>query len=75
MKASGLATRGGSPAAVLDLALVGSSSGDLRDVGLVSDDLKLDQSAGICGRESQNVPVGAGDPIIESERMTAGGAD
>lgn len=40
---------------------------------MIGDDLKLDESAGVCGKDGQSAPVGVGQPMLKIDAMTVGG--
>jgi TldD protein len=42
-------------------------------VGMVGNDLKLDEGIGVCGKEGQSVPVGVGQPTLRIDGLTVGG--
>jgi len=45
----------------------------LTRVGMVGNDLKLDDGIGVCGKEGQSVPVGVGQPTLRIDGLTVGG--
>ncbi len=53
--------------------LVGDGLTVLQSITMVGNDLKLEKSAGICGKNGQSVPVGDGQPTIRVSQMTVGG--
>ena len=55
------------------MTLVGNSKEILKNVEMVSDDLKL--SSGICGASSGNIPVTIGQPTIKISEILVGGSD
>ena len=55
------------------MTLVGNSKEILKNVEMVSDDLKLE--AGICGASSGNIPVTIGQPTIKIKEILVGGSD
>jgi len=42
-------------------------------VAAVGNDLELDQGVGVCGKDSQSVPVGVGLPTTKISEMSVGG--
>lgn len=55
------------------MTLVGNSKEILKNVEMVSDDLKL--SSGICGASSGNIPVTIGQATIKISEILVGGSD
>lgn len=53
--------------------LIGNGPEVMRRVGMLGDDLQLDESVGQCGKHGQAVPVGFGTPTILVSEMTVGG--
>ncbi|MCI0487209.1 MAG: metalloprotease TldD [Blastocatellia bacterium] len=53
--------------------LRGNGPESLKHVTAVGNDLELDQGVGVCGKDSQFVPVGVGLPTIKINEMTVGG--
>jgi len=53
--------------------LIGNGPSDLRRVGMIGNDLKLDTGVGTCGKNGQGVPVGVGQPTLRMDRITVGG--
>ncbi|HET6545880.1 MAG TPA: metalloprotease TldD [Rhodanobacteraceae bacterium] len=53
--------------------LVGSGPEVLTRVGMIGNDLKLDEGVGVCGKDGQSVPVGVGQPTLRIDGMTVGG--
>ncbi len=53
--------------------LVGNGPDVLLRVGMVGNDLKLDEGIGVCGKEGQSVPVGVGQPTLRIDGLTVGG--
>jgi TldD protein len=55
--------------------LIGNGPDVLTRVGMIGNDLKLDQGVGTCGKEGQSVPVGVGQPTLRIEGLTVGGTN
>ncbi|HEX4024516.1 MAG TPA: metalloprotease TldD [Steroidobacteraceae bacterium] len=53
--------------------LIGNGPDVLMRVGMVGNDLKLDEGVGVCGKEGQSVPVGVGQPTLRIDGLTVGG--
>jgi TldD protein len=53
--------------------LIGNGPTDLHRIGMVGNDLKLDDGVGTCGKNGQGVPVGVGQPTLRMDRITVGG--
>ena len=53
--------------------LIGNGPDVLMRVGMVGNDLKLDEGIGVCGKEGQSVPVGVGQPTLRIDGLTVGG--
>jgi TldD protein len=53
--------------------LIGNGPDVLTRVGMVGNDLKLDDGIGTCGKEGQSVPVGVGQPTLRVDELTVGG--
>ena len=60
-------------AAIKGATLVGNGPDVLTRVGMVGNDLKLDDGIGVCGKEGQSVPVGVGQPTMRIDGLTVGG--
>ena len=60
-------------AAIKGATLVGNGPDVLLRVGMVGNDLKLDEGIGVCGKEGQSVPVGVGQPTLRIDGLTVGG--
>ncbi|MGH8205370.1 MAG: metalloprotease TldD, partial [Steroidobacteraceae bacterium] len=54
-------------------SLIGNGPDVLLRVGMVGNDLKLDEGIGVCGKEGQSVPVGVGQPTLRIDGLTVGG--
>ncbi len=53
--------------------LIGNGPDVLTRVGMVGNDLQLDDGVGTCGKEGQSVPVGVGQPTLRIDGLTVGG--
>jgi TldD protein len=53
--------------------LIGNGPDVLTRVGMVGNDLALDEGIGTCGKDGQSVPVGVGLPTILINGITVGG--
>jgi TldD protein len=53
--------------------LIGSGPEALTRVGMIGNDLKLDNGIGTCGKNGQSVPVGVGQPTLRLDGLTVGG--
>ena len=53
--------------------LVGDGLTVINSITMVGNDLKLEKSAGTCGKNGQQVRVGSGQPTIRISNMTIGG--
>ena len=60
-------------AAIKGATLIGNGPDVLTRVGMVGNDLKLDNGVGVCGKEGQSVPVGVGQPTLRIDGLTVGG--
>jgi TldD protein len=53
--------------------LIGNGPDVLKRIGMVGNDLQLDEGIGTCGKDGQSVPVGVGLPTIRIDGLTVGG--
>ncbi|SCK26212.1 metalloprotease TldD [Vogesella sp. LIG4] len=54
--------------------LIGNGPDVLNYVGMIGNDLALDEGVGVCGKEGQSVPVGVGQPTLRIDGgLTVGG--
>ena len=53
--------------------LIGNGADALTRVGMVADNMKLDNGIGTCGKDGQGVPVGVGQPTLRIDGLTVGG--
>lgn len=53
--------------------LIGSGIEAMQQISMVGNDLKLDNGVGVCGKESQSLPVGVGQPTLKVDSLTVGG--
>ncbi|HLG16007.1 MAG TPA: metalloprotease TldD [Blastocatellia bacterium] len=60
-------------APVKGATLRGNGPESLKHVAAVGNDLELDQGVGVCGKDSQSVPVGVGLPTTKISEMSVGG--
>jgi len=60
-------------AAIKGATLVGNGPDVLTRLGMIGNDLKLDEGIGVCGKEGQSVPVGVGQPTLRIDGLTVGG--
>jgi len=60
-------------APVRGATLIGHGPQVLTRVGMVGNDLALDEGIGTCGKEGQRVPVGVGLPTVRIDGLTVGG--
>ena len=54
-------------------SLIGDGPEVLKRIGMIGNDLELDEGIGVCGKDGQNVPVGVGQPTLRIDEMTVGG--
>jgi TldD protein len=59
--------------AVKGATLIGNGPDVLTRVGMVGNDLALDEGVGTCGKDGQSVPVGVGQPTLRIDGLTVGG--
>jgi TldD protein len=59
--------------AVKGATLIGSGADAMQRIGMVGNDMKLDDGVGTCGKEGQGVPVGVGQPTLRIDALTVGG--
>jgi len=59
--------------AIKGATLIGNGPDVLTRVGMVGNDLALDNGVGVCGKEGQSVPVGVGQPTLRIDGLTVGG--
>ena len=60
-------------APVKGATLIGKGPEVMSQISMVGCDLKLDTGVGVCGKESQSVPVGVGQPTLKIDAVTVGG--
>ena len=53
--------------------LTGDGLTVIQTIDMVGNDLKLEKAVGMCGKNTQSVPVGCGQPTIKVSNMTVGG--
>lgn len=58
---------------IKDVNIIGNGPQCLKDIQMVANDFKLNNGAGICGKEGQSVPVGHGMPSVLVNKLTVGG--
>ena len=59
--------------AVRGATLIGNGPDALTKIGMIGNDLKLDDGIGTCGKDGQGVPVGVGQPTLRMDGLTVGG--
>jgi TldD protein len=59
--------------AVRGATLIGNGPDALTKVGMIGNDMKLDDGVGTCGKDGQSVPVGVGQPTLRMDGLTVGG--
>lgn len=57
---------------VRDVNIIGNGPQALADIAMVGNDLKIDHSAGLCGKGGQSVPVSQGLPTVLVNRLVVG---
>ena len=55
-----------------DLNIIGNGPEALRRISMVGDNLKIDHSASMCGKEGQKVPVSQGLPTVLIDKLIVG---
>jgi TldD protein len=58
---------------IKDVNLIGNGPKVLEKIDLVADDLRVENSAGYCGKSGQRVPVSFGMPTVRVSSITVGG--
>lgn len=58
---------------IRDINIIGNGPQALADISMVADNLIIDPSSGMCGKEGQSVPVSQGLPTVLVNRLTVGG--
>jgi TldD protein len=53
--------------------LIGNGPEVMNKVSMVGNDLQLDAGVGVCGKDSQSVPVGVGQPTLKVDEIIVGG--
>jgi TldD protein len=53
--------------------LIGNGPDVMTRVGMIGNDMKLDNGIGTCGKAGQTVPVGVGQPTLRIDGLTVGG--
>jgi len=53
--------------------LIGNGPEAMTRVGMIGNDMKLDDGIGTCGKNGQTVPVGVGQPTLRIDGLTVGG--
>jgi TldD protein len=60
-------------AAIKGATLIGNGPDAMTRVGMIGNDMKLDEGVGVCGKNGQSVPVGVGQPTLRIDGLTVGG--
>ena len=60
-------------AAVKGATLIGNGPEAMTRVGMIGNDMRLDDGVGTCGKDGQSVPVGVGQPTLRIDGLTVGG--
>ena len=60
-------------APVKGATLIGNGPEAMTRIGMIGNDLALDEGVGVCGKDGQSVPVGVGQPTLRIDAMTVGG--
>lgn len=55
-----------------DMNIIGNGPQALRDISMVANNLRIDTSAGMCGKGGQRVPVSQGLPTVKVDKLTIG---
>ena len=58
---------------IQDVNIIGNGPDVLRDIVMVADDFKMDDSTWSCGKDGQTVPVSLGLPTVKVSKITVGG--
>jgi TldD protein len=58
---------------IKDVNIIGNGPEVLKNIVMVANDLKLDESGGTCGKDGQGVPVNDGLPTTKVSSITVGG--
>ncbi len=53
--------------------LIGNGPEAMTRIGMIGNDLALDEGVGVCGKDGQSIPVGVGQPTLRIDAMTVGG--
>jgi TldD protein len=53
--------------------LIGNGPDAMTRVGMIGNDMQLDNGIGTCGKNGQSVPVGVGQPTLRIDGLTVGG--
>jgi len=59
--------------AVKGATLIGNGPQALTRIGMIGNDMRLDNGVGTCGKDGQSVPVGVGQPTLRMDQLTVGG--
>ncbi len=60
---------------IKDVNIIGNGPDVLRDITMVADDFKMDDSTWTCGKDGQSVPVSLGLPTVKVKKITVGGVN
>jgi TldD protein len=60
-------------APVKGATLIGNGPEVMTRIGMIGNDMRLDDGVGTCGKEGQSVPVGVGQPTLRIDGLTVGG--
>ncbi|MGB1309903.1 MAG: metalloprotease TldD [Leucothrix sp.] len=60
-------------APVKGATLIGNGPEIMNRIGMIGNDLALDDGIGVCGKAGQSVPVGVGQPTLRIDGLTVGG--
>ncbi|BBK34545.1 TldD protein [Stella humosa] len=60
-------------APVKGATLIGNGPEAMTRIGMIGNDMRLDDGVGTCGKDGQSVPVGVGQPTLRIDGLTVGG--
>lgn len=58
---------------IKNVNIIGNGPQALKNISMISNDFKLNNDAGVCGKDGQSVAVGYGIPSVLVDKLTVGG--